>query len=83
MQGLSLTANVGLTNENSRYNALYSRFGSQSSTDGLAYVSHERSFSVNTQYLAEYKTDFNGSAHSLNALAGYELYRFKEQFMEG
>jgi TonB-linked SusC/RagA family outer membrane protein len=49
MQGLSLTANVGLTNENSRYNALYSRFGSQSSTDGLAYVSHERSFSVNTQ----------------------------------
>ena len=83
MQGLSLTANVGLTNENSRYNALYSRFGSQSSTDGLAYVSHERSFSVNTQYLAEYKTDFNGSAHSLNALAGYELYRFKEQFIEG
>ena len=83
MQGLSLTANVGLTNENSRYHALYSRFGSQSSTDGLAYVSHERSFSVNTQYLAEYKTDFNGSAHSLNALAGYELYRFKEQFMEG
>lgn len=83
IQGLSLTANVGLTNENSRYNALYSRFGSQSSTDGMAYVSHDRSFAVNTQYLAEYKTDFNGSAHSLNALAGYELYRFKEQFMEG
>ena len=82
-RGLSLTANVGLTNENTRYNALYSRFGSQASTDGLAYVSHNRTFAVNNQYLAEYKTDFHGSAHSLNVLAGYELYRMKEQFLEG
>lgn len=83
VRGLSLTANVGLTNENTRYNALYSRFGSQASTDGLAYVSHNRTFAVNNQYLAEYKTDFHGSAHSLNVLAGYELYRMKEQFLEG
>lgn len=83
VRGLSLTANVGLTNENTRYNALYSRFGSQSSTDGLAYVSHDRTFAVNSQYLAEYKTDFNGTAHSLNVLAGYELYKLKEQFLEG
>ena len=83
MRGLSLTANVGLTNENTRYNALYSRFGSQSSTDGLAYVSHDRTFAVNSQYLAEYRTDFNGSAHSLNVLAGYEIYKLKEQFLEG
>ena len=83
VRGLSLTANVGLTNENTRYNALYSRFGSQSSTDGLAYVSHDRTFAVNSQYLAEYKTDFNGSGHSLNILAGYEIYKLKEQFLEG
>ena len=83
VRGLSLTANVGLTNENTRYNALYSRFGSQASTDGLAYVSHNRTFAVNNQYLAEYKTDIHGSAHSLNVLAGYELYRMKEQFLEG
>ena len=83
VRGLSLTANVGLTNENTRYNALYSRFGSQASTDGLAYVSHNRTFAVNNQYLAEFKTDFHGSAHSLNVLAGYELYRMKEQFLEG
>ena len=82
-RGMSLTANVGLTNDNTRYNALYSRFGSQASTDGLAYVSHDRTFAVNNQYLAEYKTDFRGSAHSLNVLAGYELYRLKEQFLEG
>lgn len=83
VSGLSLTANVGLTNENTRYNALYSRFGSQSSTDGLAYVSHDRTFAVNSQYLAEYKTDFSGSAHSLSILAGYEIYKLQEQFLEG
>lgn len=83
VQGLSLSANIGLTNDNSRYNALYSRFGSQSSTDGLAYVSHDRTFAVNNQYLAEYKTDFGGSGHKLNVLAGYEMYKLKEQFLEG
>ena len=83
IDGLSITANIGLTNENSRYNALYSRFGSQSATDGLAYVSHDRTFAVNSQFLAEYRTDFEGSAHSLNVLAGYETYRLKEQFLEG
>lgn len=83
VQGLSLSANIGLTNDNSRYNALYSRFGSQSSTDGLAYVSHDRIFAINNQYLAEYKTDFGGSGHNLNVLAGYEMYKLKEQFLEG
>ena len=83
VEGLALTANIGLTNGNSRYNALYSRFGSQGSTDGLAYVSHSRSFAVNTQYLAEYKTDFSGSGHSLGVLAGYEVYSLEEQFLEG
>ena len=83
IEGLTLTANAGLTNTNSRYNALYSRFGAQSSTDGLAYVSHDRTFAVNTQYLAEYRTDFRGSRHNLDVLAGYELYKLKEQMQEG
>ena len=83
VEGLTLTANVGLTNENSRYNALYSQFGSQSATDGLVYVSSSRYFAVNTQYLAEYKTDFGKSGHNLSVLAGYELYKMKEQFIEG
>lgn len=82
-KGMTLTANLGLTNENVRYNALYSRFGSQSATDGLTNVSHDRVFAVNTQYLAEYKTDFGGSEHSFGLLAGYELYKFKEQYLEG
>ncbi|MBQ8483436.1 MAG: TonB-dependent receptor [Bacteroidales bacterium] len=83
VEGFTLTANVGLTNDNSRYNALYSQFGSQSATDGLAYVSSDRTFAVNNQYLAEYKTDFGGSMHNFNILAGYELYRLKIQHLEG
>lgn len=83
VEGLTLTANVGLTNDNSRYNALYSQFGSQAATDGLAYVSSDRTFAVNNQYLAEYRTDFGGSLHSFNILAGYELYRLKIQHLEG
>lgn len=72
--GLSLSANVGLTNENERYNALYSEFGSNSGTDGIAYVTHSRVFAVNNQYLAEYKTDFGGTNHNFDILAGYEIY---------
>lgn len=83
VEGFTLTANVGLTNDSSRYNALYSQFGSQSATDGLAYVSSDRTFAVNNQYLAEYKTDFGGSMHNFNILAGYELYRLKIQHLEG
>lgn len=83
IEGLSVTVNVGLSNDNKRYNALYSRFGAQSATDGLAYVSHQRTFAVNNQYLAGYKTDFGGTGHSLDVLAGYEIYRMKEQELEG
>lgn len=82
-KGFSLTGNVGLTNENSRYNALYSRFGSYASTDGVAYVYNDRYFAVNTQLLAEYKTDFGGSPHNLDILAGYERYHLKRQWIEG
>ena len=83
IDGLTLTGNIGLMNENSRYNALYSQFGSSSSIDGQAYVSHDRYFAVNTQLLAEYKTDFNGSRHSMEVLGGYEYYKLKIQSLEG
>ena len=83
VKGLSLTGNLGLMNENNRYNALYSEFGSAASTDGQAYVSHDRYFAVNSQLLAEYKTDFGGTFHNLEVLAGYELYKLKIQSLEG
>ena len=83
LEGLSIKGNLGLMNENERYNGLYSQFGSSSSVDGLTEVSHDRYFAVNTQILAEYKTDFSGSGHSLEAIAGYESYRLKIQNLEG
>jgi hypothetical protein len=49
----------------------------------MAYVSHDRNFAVNTQLLAEYKTDFSGTLHNLEVLAGYELYKLKLQSFEG
>ena len=83
IDGLTLTGNIGLMNENNRYNALYSQFGSASSTDGQAYVSHDRYFAVNTQCLAEYRTDFNSSLHNLEILCGYEYYKLQTQSLEG
>ena len=83
LEGLSVTGNIGLMNENSRYNALYSQFGNASATDGQAYVSHDRYFAYNTQLLAEYKTDFGGTLHNLEVLGGYELYKMKIQSLEG
>lgn len=83
VKGLDLTANVGVMNRNSRYNALYSQFGSSSSTDGAVYVSHDRTFAVNTQYLATYKTDFGGTKHNFDILMGYEMYKLKSQSLSG
>ena len=83
IKGLDLTANVGLMNDNTRYNYLYSTFASGSSVDGQASVGHSRIFALNTQYLASYKTDFKGSKHNLDLLAGYELYSLKIQSLSG
>ncbi len=83
VKGLDISANLGLTNDNTRFNALYSRFGSSSSTDGAVSVSHSRLFSVNTQYLATYNTDFGGSKHHFDVLAGFERYKMMSQSLSG
>ncbi|MCI6492212.1 MAG: SusC/RagA family TonB-linked outer membrane protein [Bacteroidales bacterium] len=83
VRGLNINANVGLFNDNTRYNALYSQFGSSASTDGSVYVSHSRTFGVNTQALVSYKTDFGGSDHNFEILAGYEMYNRKSQSLSG
>lgn len=83
VKGLNISANVGLMNDNTRYNALYSQFAGSSATDGAVYVSHSRTFAVNSQLLAEYKTDFGGSDHSFDILAGYEAYKLKSQSLSG
>lgn len=83
VKGLNISANIGLMNDNTRYNALYSQFAGSSATDGYVYVSHSRTFAVNSQLLAEYKTDFGGSDHSFDILAGYEAYKLKSQSLSG
>ncbi len=83
VKGLDLTANVGLSNDNTRYNELDSPFGSASSIDGEAYVSHSRMFAVTNQYLASYATDFGGSKHDFDVLVGYESYKLTSQSLVG
>ena len=83
VKGLNVTANVGLMNDNTRYNALYSQFASASGVDGQVYVSHSRIFAVNTQALVDYKTDFGGTDHNFDVLAGYETYKYKSQSLSG
>ena len=72
LKGLSLTANIGFTSWNSRYRSLSSMFASSSGTDGYVYVSNGRQFSVNNQYLAEYKIELGKS--NIDILAGYESF---------
>ena len=83
VRGLTLTANLNVTSDNTRDAELSSIFGSGASVDGLAYVSHSRMFAINQQYLAEYKTNFGGSEHNIDILAGYEQYNRKSQSLWG
>ncbi len=82
VKGLTLTANLGVSAYNKRYSRLYSRFGSSSSTDGGALVSHSRSFDINSQYLANYQITL-AEKHNIDVMVGYEQYQIKDQYLEG
>ncbi len=82
LEGLTLTANIAVNVQNERLNQLYSRFGSQSASDGMAYVESDRKFGVNNQYLASYSTTI-AEKHNIDALVGYEQYRYKSQVLYG
>ena len=82
LEGLTFTANIATTLENTRSNNLYSTFGSAASTDGEVYVESTRTFGVNTQYLANYIHTFN-NVHNFDIMVGYEQYRLKEQVLYG
>ena len=82
VKGLSISANLSLTDDNTRYNSLASAFGSAASVDGEAYVSHSRFFSINKQLLGEYKKTFQG-VHNIDVLAGYESYNYTSQGLSG
>ena len=81
VKGLTLTADLGLTDDNTRSSSLYSQFASSSATDGGVTVTHDRFFSVNQQYLANYKIAFG--KNSIEALAGFETYKYLSQRLSG
>ena len=83
IEGLKLTANISVTDVNTRTNRLYSVFGSNYITsDGQAYVSHSHTTGVNTQYLANYKRTF-ADIHNVDVLVGYENYKLRMQGLSG
>ena len=81
-RGFSIVANTGVFDDNTRYNSLSSQFGGGMSYDGIAYVSHSRTFAVNSQILGEYKAELGG-AHNVDILAGFERYSLTAQSLSG
>ena len=82
LEGLTLTANIGVNLQNERKNELNSRFGSAFTSDGVVYVEGNRQFGVNNQYLANYVTTL-GANHNFDILVGYEQYKLKTQILSG
>ena len=82
LKGLSLTANVGFTIDNTRSSSLGSEFAGSSGTDGYVGVGHSRMFTVNQQYLAEYKFTVAAN-HNVDVLAGFEKYELTSQSLSG
>ena len=81
IDGLTLTARIGVNSDNRRRNQLYSTFGNAASVDGAADATHVRQFSVNNQYLGNYVTDFGtDGTHNFDVLLGYEQYKYKYQY---
>ncbi len=79
--GLDITANLGVTNDNVRYNKRYSPFGYYRTTDGYVWVYNSRELGVTQQYLASYKKEIG--KHSFDVLAGWERYKYTYQYLEG
>ena len=82
IENLILTANIAVDLQNDRANALYSPFGSASSLEGQVVVASQRMFSVNNQYMANYSFTL-AEKHNVDLLAGYEQYRYKNQYLDG
>lgn len=76
IDGLNLAANFTIFNRTSAYNYLYSQFSTNATVQGEAFVENDRIFSTNQIYTANYDKQFG--KHSVNALAGYEHYNYKE-----
>ncbi len=82
LKGLTLTANVGFTVDNTRGSSLSSQFAGSASTDGYVSVAHSRMFTVNQQYLGEYKFSI-ADVHHFDIMGGFEKYNYTAQGLSG
>ena len=82
VKGLTLTANLGFTIDNTRSTSLGSQFAGSAGTDGYVGVSHSRMFTVNQQYLGEYKFTV-ADVHHFDFLGGFEKYNLTSQSLSG
>ena len=79
IEGLTVTGNVGLTIDNTRYHSAGNKYyGQSASYIGTAYQSATRVSGLNLQALANYKKTFNNT-HSIDLLAGYESYEYETE----
>ena len=79
IEGLTVTGNVGLTIDNTRYHSAGNKYyGQSASYIGTAYQSATRVSGLNLQALANYKKTFNNT-HSIDLLAGYESYEYESE----
>lgn len=80
LQGLDITARLGLHIDNTRYDYASSPyFGQAASYGGEAMQEHIRNYSLTQQYLANYKHQF-AELHSVAILAGYESTETNEEW---
>ncbi len=79
IDGLKLTASLGYTVDNTRYNNLgNSRYGQSASYGGTAQQQASWTAGYNQQYLANYQKTFGD--HSIDALLGYESYDYRYEY---
>lgn len=79
IDGLKLTARIGLDVNNRRFlsmgNAYY---GQSASYGGTAYQSYDRYMGIDMQYLATYNKTFN-ELHTIDFMVGYDGYRYESE----
>lgn len=82
VQGLDITARLGLHIDNTRYDYASSPyFGQAASYGGEAVQEHIRDYSLTQQYLANYKHQF-ADVHNISFLAGYESTETDQEWSE-
>jgi TonB-linked SusC/RagA family outer membrane protein len=80
IEGLSLTARISPEATNVRSNTLSNPFYGSPNVQGQVIVQHDRLFTLNQQYLANYKTTFADN-HKIEVLAGYESFSLVDQLL--